>query len=188
MNNDVKVCECGCGLPAPIATGTDRRLGWYKGQPKRFILGHVMRVRNLNGVNNPAWKGGHPGISQGYVFLFSPGHPRAHNNRVQEHILVAERAIRRTLPQGAQVHHVNEVRSDNRGSNLVICEDMAYHKLLHKRTRAVKAGFPANWLRCWRCKAYDATENLILYQRKHDTSTTNFHSKKSIRCSANKDV
>jgi hypothetical protein len=39
----VKPCECGCGLPAPIAEETNRKLGWVKGQPKRFIHGHSLR-------------------------------------------------------------------------------------------------------------------------------------------------
>lgn len=36
----MKLCECGCSLPAPIATKTDRHQGWVKGHPKRFISGH----------------------------------------------------------------------------------------------------------------------------------------------------
>lgn len=36
----VKLCECGCGAPAPIARYTDRNRGWVKGQPLRFINGH----------------------------------------------------------------------------------------------------------------------------------------------------
>lgn len=39
----VKLCECGCGQPAPIATGTDRRHGAVKGRPVRFIRGHNSR-------------------------------------------------------------------------------------------------------------------------------------------------
>lgn len=42
--DEIKLCECGCGQPAPIAKGTDRRRGWIKGQPLRFILGHVALV------------------------------------------------------------------------------------------------------------------------------------------------
>jgi len=33
-------CHCRCGLPAPIAKETDRRQGYIKGQPVRFISGH----------------------------------------------------------------------------------------------------------------------------------------------------
>jgi hypothetical protein len=41
----VKLCECGCGEPAPIAKMTSRRDGHIKGQPVRFISGHSARVR-----------------------------------------------------------------------------------------------------------------------------------------------
>lgn len=36
----MKLCECGCGQPAPIAPVTNSRRGWFKGQSKRFISGH----------------------------------------------------------------------------------------------------------------------------------------------------
>jgi HNH endonuclease len=36
-----KLCECGCGQPAPIATYTSKHWGWTKGQPKRFKRGHA---------------------------------------------------------------------------------------------------------------------------------------------------
>jgi hypothetical protein len=36
----MKLCECGCGQPAPIANHTRRALGHVKGQPIRFIRGH----------------------------------------------------------------------------------------------------------------------------------------------------
>jgi len=37
-------CQCGCGEPAPVSDKTDRKYGWVKGQPKRYIRGHVARV------------------------------------------------------------------------------------------------------------------------------------------------
>lgn len=39
----MKLCECGCGQPAPIATQTKRRDGHVKGEPMRFIRGHAHR-------------------------------------------------------------------------------------------------------------------------------------------------
>jgi len=36
----IKLCECGCGNPAPIAKYTQKKYGHIKGQPTRFILGH----------------------------------------------------------------------------------------------------------------------------------------------------
>ncbi len=35
-----KLCECGCGQPAPISPRSDTKAGYVKGQPRRFILGH----------------------------------------------------------------------------------------------------------------------------------------------------
>lgn len=40
----MKLCECGCGEPAPIATATNRKRGYVKGEPRRFVLGHHGRV------------------------------------------------------------------------------------------------------------------------------------------------
>ena len=40
METEIKLCECGCGQPAPIAKENDRCNGAVKGQPKRFINHH----------------------------------------------------------------------------------------------------------------------------------------------------
>jgi hypothetical protein len=36
----VKLCECGCGEPAPIAPKNNTKRGYVKGQPFRFVVGH----------------------------------------------------------------------------------------------------------------------------------------------------
>jgi hypothetical protein len=59
------------------------------------------------------------------------GYPMGRDNR-REHVHVAERALGKRLPKRAIVHHVNEIKHDNRPANLVICEDHLYHKLLHR--------------------------------------------------------
>lgn len=43
----IKLCECGCGQPAPIAKKNDSWNGYVKGQPLRFIQGHSNPARNL---------------------------------------------------------------------------------------------------------------------------------------------
>jgi hypothetical protein len=87
-----------------------------------------------------AWK--QPGdrvlTPDGYVLVYTPGHPRAHRGYVLEHVLVAERALGKYLPPRAVVHHVNEQRPDNRPTNLVVCENQAYHLLLHARARVLE--------------------------------------------------
>jgi len=43
----VKLCECGCGQPAPIAKHTDKRCGHIVGQPCHFIKGHNGRRQTV---------------------------------------------------------------------------------------------------------------------------------------------
>ena len=40
----MKLCECGCGEPAPLASQTSSAEGIRKGEPRRFIHGHVFRT------------------------------------------------------------------------------------------------------------------------------------------------
>lgn len=84
------------------------------------------------------------------------------DKRQFEHILLAEKALGSQLPSGSQVHHVNENGSDNRGVNLVLCPDAAYHKLLHQRTRALEACGNPEWLSCKFCHQYAAPTDLYV--------------------------
>jgi hypothetical protein len=67
-----------------------------------------------------------------------------HAGEQYQHVAIAERALGHALPAGVEVHHVNEDKLDNRPRNLVICQDKAYHKLLHVRARIVRAGGDPN--------------------------------------------
>jgi hypothetical protein len=80
-------------------------------------------------------------MTKGYTYVQWPEHPHANRQgRVREHIAVAMDALGHKLPKGAVVHHVNDDKSDNRKDNLVICQNDAYHKLLHYRRRIFRAG------------------------------------------------
>lgn len=114
----------------------------------------------LAGASNPRWKGGRWVRNDGYVMVHRPEHPRACKGHVMEHILVAEGALGRDLAEDAVVHHVNGIRSENAGHNLVLCQDRAYHNLIHYRARAREACGHAGWLKCWICGKYDAPENM----------------------------
>lgn len=61
----MSLCQCGCGLPAPIAKRTINSLGVIKGVPRRFVRNHW--VYSVDGrriskeaklaEKNPMWKG-----------------------------------------------------------------------------------------------------------------------------------
>jgi len=72
---------------------------------------------------------------------------------VHLHRLRAEAALGKPLPKGADVHHVDENKNNNVSRNLVICQDRAYHSLLHFRLRVLRAGGDPNTQKvCSRCK------------------------------------
>lgn len=122
---------------------------------------HAGRIAHRHGVtkrtsgrNHWKWSGGRRAAGE-YVQVLAPDHPRASRGYVMEHVLVAEEALGRHLPDGVVVHHVNRVRDDNRPSNLVICQDQGYHLLLHQRQRAIEACGNPDWIPCEVCGEHD---------------------------------
>lgn len=76
------------------------------------------------------------------------------------HVEVAEAALGKPLPDGAEVHHINGDPTDNRNSNLVICQDHKYHALLHMRTEALEVTGNPNLRLCCVCQIYDKPERM----------------------------
>ena len=112
-----------------------------------------------SGEQHYNWKGGRTRIA-GYHQVKTPGHPDADcEGYVMTHRLVAERVIGHVLPTRAVVHHRDGNKGNNTPSNLVICEDDAYHLLLHQRIRAMKACGDVHAHRCWLCGVW---ENSVL--------------------------
>ena len=156
-------CECGCGGLAPISNKTSAAKGWIKGKPRRFIHNHHMR-----GERNNHYNGGRT-ESRGYISIATPDHPAADaHGFVREHVLICEKALGKPLPTGAVPHYVDGNPSNNDNSNLVLCQDQAYHMLIERRTRALKACGHASWRKCTICKRYDEPKKLRIYT---DSST-----------------
>jgi hypothetical protein len=127
-------CHCGCGQKTKIAQKTRNAIGHIKGQPLRFINGH-----NNRGENNHNWKGGRTTSGNGYILILCPQHPKANGSgQVLEHIIIAEKLLGKPLPAGCVIHHIDGDGTNNNTTNLAICQNQAYHKLLHKRLRAIK--------------------------------------------------
>lgn len=99
-----------------------------------------------------------------YIVVRLPGHPRAARcGAVLEHIVVAEQALGHHLVAPAQVHHIDENKLNNAPSNLVVCQDQAYHALLHRRLDALRATGNPNSLQCNVCGEYDLPENMRVF-------------------------
>ena len=92
--------------------------------------GRLYRYGRLNLIRRPNGTGNIN--AAGYVDVMIG------RRRTYEHILVAEKALGRRLPKGAVVHHANKKRSDNTPTNLVICPNETYHRLLHRRMKALR--------------------------------------------------
>lgn len=76
------------------------------------------------------------------------------DRREWEHREIAERVLGKKLPPQAHVHHFDGNGRNNANRNLVICQDAAYHKLLHRRQRIRDLGGDPNtqsW--CSMCKS-----------------------------------
>lgn len=121
-----------------ILTADEKERIWPVERRERFS--ELCKAIRPKGEHSHEWKGGKPN-NHGRVMAYCPGHPRAMNGHyVFEHVLVAEKALGKSLPPKAKVHHVDKISSHNEPTNLVICEDQAYHMLIHRRQRILEAG------------------------------------------------
>lgn len=107
-SSTLKLCECGCGEPTKPSAQTDRRDGYVKGQYRRFLPGHHLRLPRYKenivigkewqkGSGNPAWKGGIIRL-RGRKYVHRPEHPHANcKGYVAAHRLLMEEMIGRYL-------------------------------------------------------------------------------------------
>ncbi len=88
-----------------------------------------------------SWKGGVK-MSQGYRRIYSPDHPAAKSNGgyIMEHRLVMEKHLGRFLKSNEDVHHKNEIKTDNRIKNLKLTT-RSKHMKHHATQRHAKGGF-----------------------------------------------
>lgn len=75
--------------------------------------------------------------SNGYVLIrVGKEHPLADvRGYAYEHRLVASRSLGRWVLPVEQIHHRNEIKTDNRPENLEVCDDLAEHRVHHRKVR-----------------------------------------------------
>ena len=165
-------CQCGCGNTTNIITKTNKREGRIKGQPSKFISGHngrlienveMLRTMSGKGERGSNWRGGKIIDPSGYRLTFNPKYKKTSSNYVRDHIFKIENILGRTLPYHAVIHHIDGDTLNNKNCNLIVCENQAYHNLLHKRQRALVGGGDVHMLKCRVCKQYDYPTNMYVH-------------------------
>lgn len=98
----IKLCECGCGKAAPIATQTNTALGHVKGQPMRFVRGHARRRRGVRELwlpdRNGCWMWQLSTNDRGYGLAWDG------SKLVKAHRLVYEQEVG-PIPEGKVLDH-----------------------------------------------------------------------------------
>lgn len=67
----------------------------------------------------------------GYIHEYAPDHPQQNKLYVPQHRLIMEKHIGRYLKPKEVVHHINEIRDDNRIENLMIFASEGDHQFFH---------------------------------------------------------
>lgn len=93
------------------------------------------------GSGNPNFNGGQYFNKKGYVKVLRPDHPDNDHGYVYMHRLVMEEWLQRPLKKTEVVHHINEIKCDNRRENLfltTIPEHSAIHRAGKKQDQNYK--------------------------------------------------
>lgn len=72
------------------------------------------------GQRNPNFNGGKYVDDKGYIRVLNPEHPFSNAGYVYEHRLVAEKYLGRYLQPWETIHHINEIKTDNRWDNFYL--------------------------------------------------------------------
>lgn len=86
------------------------------------------------GEHNPNFSGGQYVDDKGYLRVLRPKHPYTNKGYVYMHRLVMEEHLKRYLQTWESVHHINEIKLDNRLENLFLTT-VPEHSAIHREGR-----------------------------------------------------
>lgn len=120
----------------------EKHWNWKGGYPKCLDCGKQLyryaskRCKKCDGKrkrreNHYRWKGGT--FKDGYFIKSITGEKG--NERVREHRLIVEKYIGRKLKRFEIIHHINEIKDDNRIENLYLFKSIGKHNGYHHRLR-----------------------------------------------------
>lgn len=90
---------------------------------------------------------------------------RGSRKRKFDYVLKIERLLGHELQKGVEIHHIDDNPSNDTNSNLVVCENRAYHRLLHFRQRILSAGGDPDKDRiCTKCGQVKEKENFYFHK------------------------
>lgn len=137
----MKLCACGCGEPAPIATKTNSAQGYVKGEPMTWVKGHHIRIRRPHpGYWTAERRERHAATKRtkaiGNTIVKRSGNVLYRmvmtvDGYEYEHRLVAGTMIGRPLRPDEHVHHIDGDGLNNDPTNLEVlshAEHMARHR------------------------------------------------------------
>jgi hypothetical protein len=119
---------------------------------RRFWDCPPLKIAKKRGVNHPSWRGGITVDKQGYRLCYAPERIKTHPY-TYEHVLVAEAAIGRRLLPNEHVHHINEVKLDNRPENLYVCT-ASEHRTIHRGLEALALDLVRSGKIVWKNNKY----------------------------------